>query len=53
MPSFNDGVVRLLYLLPIYESEQNFAEENSTQRLIEMLEHAEIDVFDIYRGAIV
>jgi hypothetical protein len=53
MPLFDDGVVRLLYFLPIYESEKKFAEENTTQRLIEMLEQTEIDPFDIYRGEIV
>lgn len=53
MPLFDDGLVRLLYLIPIFESEQKFAEECSTQRLIEMLEQAGIDPFDMHRGAIV
>lgn len=53
MPSFDDGAVRLLHMVPIYESEQKFAEENSTQRLIELMEQAEVDPFDIYRDPIV
>ena len=53
MPSLDDGLVRLLYMLPIYKSEQQFAEKNSTQRLIEMIEQAKVDPFDIHREAIV
>ncbi|MFZ6875722.1 suppressor of fused domain protein [Undibacterium sp. Di27W] len=53
MPSFDDGVVRLLHMIPIHASEQRFAEENSTQRLIELIEQAKVDPFDIHRDAIV
>jgi hypothetical protein len=53
MPSFEDGVVRLFYMLPIHSSEQRFAEERSTQELIELMEQAKVDPFNIYRNPIV
>ena len=38
LPEFDSSNVRLLYMVPIYDSEQKFAEENSSSQLIELLE---------------
>jgi len=53
MPSFNKRGVRLLFMIPIYESEQQFSEKHSTQELINKLESKCEDPFDIYRKPIV
>jgi hypothetical protein len=53
MPSFEGDSVRLLYMLPIHESEQRYAEENSTQELIKRIESKCKDPLDIFRQPIV
>ena len=53
MPSFEGNSVRLLFMLPIYESEQRYAEEKSTQELLKIIENECEDPFDLFREAIV
>lgn len=52
LPNFQNNKTRLLYMIPIYESEQKFAEENSTLQLIELLE-ASKQPLNIFRDSVV
>ncbi|MCM8530411.1 MAG: suppressor of fused domain protein [Lentisphaeraceae bacterium] len=51
-PNFNNDKTRLLYMVPIYESEQKFAEENSTLELIKLLEVSK-QPLNIFRDSVV
>lgn len=52
LPEFQHNKTRVLYMVPIYESEQKFAEVNSTMQLIELLE-ASRQPLNIFRDRVI
>ena len=53
IPTFDNKKIRLLFMIPIYETEYNYALKNSSNELIKLIEEADKDPFNIFRNSII